>query len=54
MTSNGQEEEYINTFAVNSQNHLQAYAIMGAVVFRNVVGTTNRSICLYMLIPRPL
>jgi hypothetical protein len=42
VTSNGQEEEYINTFAVNSQNHLQAYAITGAEVFRNVVGTTNK------------
>ena len=34
VTSNGQEEKYIYTYAVNSKNHLQAYAITGASVFQ--------------------
>jgi len=42
VTSNGQEEKYISTYAVNANNHQQAYAITGAVVFRNVVGSSNK------------
>ncbi len=47
VTSNGQEEEYIYTYAVNSNNPQQAYAITGAVIFRNVIGTTNK---MYLLV----
>jgi hypothetical protein len=42
VTSNGQEEKYILTYAVNANNHQQAYAITGAVVFRNIVGSSNK------------
>jgi hypothetical protein len=42
VTSNGQEEKYIYTYAVSAKNHLQAYAITGASVFRNVVGSAYK------------
>ncbi len=42
VTSNGQDEKYIYTYAVNANNHLQAYTITGASVFRNVVGGANK------------
>jgi len=42
VTSNGQEEQYIYTYAVNSNNHQQAYAITGLTVFRNIVGSSDK------------
>jgi hypothetical protein len=42
VTSNGQEEKYIYTYAINANNHQQAYAITGATVFKNIVGTSDK------------
>jgi hypothetical protein len=42
LTSNGQEEKYIATYAVNANNHQQAYAITGLTVFRNIVGSSDK------------
>ncbi len=48
VTSGGQEEKYIPTYAVNAQNHAQAYAITGANVYQNIVGGTNNKV--YLLV----
>lgn len=48
VTSGGQEEEYIPTYAVNAQNHAQAYAITGANIYQNVVDRTNDKV--YLLV----
>lgn len=48
VTSGGQEEEYIPTYAVNAQDHSQAYAITGANVYQNVVDRTNDKV--YLLV----
>jgi len=50
VTSNGQEEKYIYTYAVNSKNHLQAYSITGASVFRNLVGGSSNKVYLFVYI----
>ncbi|MGH2637962.1 MAG: hypothetical protein ACRDF4_01535 [Rhabdochlamydiaceae bacterium] len=47
VNSSGQEQEFMYTLAVSSTDHSKAYAITGADITRNVVGTSNK---IYLLI----